>query len=58
MEDYHELKLFFSDKVLQSIKNVLGFEPQQLSLKFKAWCVSGLGFISKVNLHGLSADKA
>ena len=43
MEDYNEPKLFFSDKGLQFVKEVLNIEPQQLALKFEAWCVSGLG---------------
>ena len=43
VEDYHEPKLFFSDKALQFVKDVLEIEPQQLALKFEAWCVSGLG---------------
>jgi hypothetical protein len=43
VEDYHEPKLFFSDKALRFVKDVLEIEPQQLALKFEAWCVSGLG---------------
>lgn len=53
VEDYHEPKLFFSDKALQFVKDVLGLEPQQLSLKFEAWCVSGLGkngFVSSTRI--------
>ena len=38
VEDYHELKLYFSDKALQFVKDVLGLEPQQLSLmKHGVW---------------------
>ena len=43
IEDYHEPKLYFSDKALHFVKEVLEIEPQQLALKFEAWCVSGLG---------------
>ena len=43
VEDYHEPKLFFSDKALHFVKDVLEIEPQQLALKFEAWCVSWLG---------------
>ena len=43
VEDYSEPKLFFSDKALWFVKEVLEIEPQQLALKFEAWCVSGLG---------------
>jgi len=45
VEDYHEPKLFFSDKGLRFVKDVLEIEPHQLALKFEAWCVSGLGKI-------------
>ena len=43
VEDYHKPKLFFSDKALRFVKDVLEIEPQQLALKFEAWCVSRLG---------------
>jgi hypothetical protein len=46
VEDYNKPKLFFSDKGLQFVKEVLELEPQQLALKFEAWCMSGLGKIS------------
>lgn len=54
VEDYHEPKLFFSEKALRFVKDVLEIEPQQLALKFEAWCVSGLGkdeFISVVRIN-------
>ncbi|KAF8218841.1 hypothetical protein L208DRAFT_1346666, partial [Tricholoma matsutake] len=43
VKDYNEPKLFFSDKALQFVKEVLEIDPQHLALKFEAWCVSGLG---------------
>jgi hypothetical protein len=43
VEDHNEPKLFFSDKGLQFVQEVLNIKPQQLALKFEAWCVSGLG---------------
>jgi hypothetical protein len=42
VEDYYEPKLFFSEKALWFVKEVLEIKPQQLALKFEAWCVSGL----------------
>lgn len=63
VEDYHEPKLFFSDKALRFVKDVLDIEPQQLALKFEAWCVSGLGnneFIEHENKNAylLGTDKS
>jgi hypothetical protein len=43
VEDYTEPKLFFSEKALRFVKDVLQLEPKTLALKFEAWCVSGLG---------------
>lgn len=43
VEDNNEPKIFFSDKALRFIKEVLETDPQQLMLKLKAWCVSRLG---------------
>ena len=49
VEDYHKLKLFFSDKALWFVKDILDIKPQQLALKFEAWCVSRLGKIEFVH---------
>ena len=43
VEDYHEPKVFFSDRTMKFVKEILGIEPKQLALKLEAWCVSGLG---------------
>jgi hypothetical protein len=43
VEDYNEPKLFFSDKAFRFVNEVLDLDPQNIALKFEAWCVSGLG---------------
>jgi hypothetical protein len=43
VEEYHEPKVFFSEKALKFVKDVVGLEPKQLALKLEGWCVSGLG---------------
>jgi hypothetical protein len=43
VEEYHEPKVFFSEKALKFVKDVIGLEPKQLALKLEGWCVSGLG---------------
>ena len=49
VEDYHEPKLFLSDKALHFVKDLIEIEPQHLALKFEAWCVSGLGKIEFIS---------
>ena len=56
VEDYHELKLYFSDKTLQFVKDMLGLDPQQLSLKFEAWCVSRLGKFEFINTTRIQSE--
>ena len=43
IEDHNEPKLFFSDKALRFVKEVLEVDPRQLALKLEVWCVAGLG---------------
>lgn len=43
VEDYNKPKIFFSDKALHFVKEVLQIDPQQLALKLEAWCAGGLG---------------
>ena len=43
VEDYHEPKVFFSEKAERFVKQVLKLEPRELALKLEAWAVSGIG---------------
>lgn len=42
VHQYHEPKMFMSEKAVQFIKHVLGMEPKELGLKFEAWAMSGI----------------
>lgn len=46
IEDYHEPKIFMTEKSGKFIKEVLGMEPRAMALKHEAWIVSGLGIHS------------
>jgi hypothetical protein len=52
VHQYHEPKLFMSDKAEQFIKNVLAMEPKDLALRFEAWVMSG---ISEMIVNGFNA---
>jgi hypothetical protein len=43
IEDYHEPKVFCSDKAINFFKEVLNTDPRQLAVKLEAWAVSGIG---------------
>jgi len=45
VEDYNEPKVYFSDKAVSFVKNVLKMEPQHLALRLESWAVSGIGEI-------------
>ena len=49
VEDYNEPKFFFSNKALRFVKDVFEIKPQQLALKFEAWCVSRLGELTNAS---------
>jgi hypothetical protein len=43
VHQYHEPKLFMSEKAVQFMKHVLRMEPKDLTLRFEAWAMSGIG---------------
>ena len=53
IEDYNEPKVYFSDKAISFVKNVLKMEPQHLALKLESWVVSGIG--EKTMVHARCA---
>jgi len=43
IEDFNELKVFFSDVAMKFVRDVLNIEPRLLALKLEAWSTTGLG---------------
>jgi hypothetical protein len=53
VEQYHELKLFYTAKVGSFIKDVLGMEPKRFALKVESWVVGDFGKQKAYNKHNL-----